>query len=429
MSTRPTMSIKPEPVVTSSSHALQRQSAVHGVGISSWVRTLSNAVPTEQRPATTEALQRAASEPSHSVSEPLRNSLERNLGHDFSQIKVHDGPASADAAERIGARAYTLGNDIHLGTEAHGLPRQQFDRLLTHEAVHTVQQGRRTIAPHAGLAVSSPTDTGEQEAERIANSVSDQDLSRQSSRSLALRNQMRASMAGQHIAGSVSPQIQRDITGKYPASQGEFAMDLKKTQTNPGPKTGLSGTIKFKANDKAPDSASIRLLQVAKTENLATGKDLVWGGGEANRNKVMTEASPGVESGFFVDQLYKTLKPRSKKTDPAISPYYIDYGNSGPANNKDGSKKGKAISEASLWDYPGSTGNIRFSFETVAKASDTGHVYGTIMWGFAITDASKGKIEHERAVGRNVTLLSTDKAIDAFNKFFRNPGAPTAPAK
>jgi hypothetical protein len=201
---------------------------------------------------------------------------------------------------------------------------------------------------------------------------------------------------------------------------------LKKTQSNPGPKIGLLGTIKFKANDAAPDSTSIRLLQVVKTENLATGNDLVWGGGEANRNKVMTEASPGVAAGWFVDHSAAAAKQRSAKADPVVSPYYRDYWPNATMS-QDGSKNGKTVKEASLADYPGSTGNIRFSFETVAKATDTRHIYGTVMWGFAITDASKGKIEHERAVGRNVTLLSTDKAIDKFNKFYKNPGASTAP--
>jgi hypothetical protein len=70
---------------------------------------------------------------------------------------------------------------------------------------------------------------------------------------------------------------------------------------------------------------------------------------------------------------------------------------------------------------------MRFSFETVAKAADTDFVYGTVMWGFTISDASKGVVDHERAVGRNVTLLTTDEAIKKFNEFYRNPGASTAP--
>jgi hypothetical protein len=388
--------------------------------------SLTNQPLAQRETATIDVLNRATSEAGQPIHEPLRSSLGERFRHDFTQVRVHSGPASAEAAARVSARAYTLGTDIHLGAEAHGLTGPEFDRLLAHEAVHTVQQGGHTVAPYAGLTVSDPADAAEQEAERMAESITADSAVQTPSRSLALRDQMRASMPGQVIARSVSPHIQRDITGKYPAGEGEFALDLKKTQTNPGPQVGLLGTIKFTANEKAPDSDSIRLLQVVKTENLATGKDLVWSGGEANRNKVMTEASPGVAAGWFVDHSAAAAKQRSAKGDPAVSPYYRDYWPNATMS-QDGSKKGKTVKDASLADNPGSTGNIRFSFETVAKATDTGHVYGTIMWGFAITDAAKGKIENERAVGRGTTSLSTDKAIDKFNEFYKNPGAATAP--
>jgi hypothetical protein len=209
------------------------------------------------------------------------------------------------------------------------------------------------------------------------------------------------------------------------------------TQSNPVPagqppvKSGLKGTIKFKPSDHAPEAKTIRLLQAAKTVDLSTGKDFVWSGSEANRNKVMTvgDKSRGIGGGMFVDQTYAAaaMKPRAHKADAPVSPYYIDYGNSGAANNYDGSKHGKTAHDASLWDYPGANGNIAFSFETHARDPDSGHVFGTVMWGFEITDARKGKIEKERAVGRNVTLLTTDKAIENFDRFFRNRGASTAP--
>ncbi len=379
----------------------------------------------EPGPATVDVLNRAAAESGRSIHEPLRSRLGEQFGQDFTQVRVHSGPASADAAQRVGARAYTLGTDIHLSREARGLSGRDLDQLLAHEAVHTVQQGGHAVTPHAALTVSHPADAAEQEAERLAESITSGAATQKPSRSLALRDRMRASMPGQ-VGRSVSPHIQRDLVGKHPTREGEFDLDMK-TQSDPTKDVGMGGTIKFRANDKGPDSGSIRLLQVAKTVDMATGKDSVWTGGEARRMQAMTKASPGVEPGFFVDQLYGELKPRTKKADKRASPYYIDTGHLDKATNKDGSKKGKVITEASLFDTPESSSNMRFSFETVAKASDTGHVYGTIMWGFDITDVAKGKVEHERAVGRNLTLLSTDKAIEKFDQVFKNPGAPTAP--
>ncbi len=375
----------------------------------------------------TSALNHASADPSGPLDETVRQPLEQHLGYPLDHVRVHQGTASAQAAEQLGARAYTLGNRIYLGSETQSMSSRDRARLLAHEAVHTVQQGGAAVTPRGGLAISSPGDATEVEAKQIADSFDTRGAA-PASRSLALRDALRGRSNTQPLSRSAGPRIQRDLTDKYPTAGGEFKLNLK-TESHPGAKSGMSGTIKFNASDKAPDSNNIRLLQVARLEDLTTGKDYVWTGGEANRNKVMTTAdkAKGIEGGYFVDQLYGTLKPRTKKTDPAISPYYIDYGNSGPANNYDGSKKGKTVKEASLWDYPGWTVNSRFSFETVAKGADTGHVYGTVMWGFTISDASKGKVEKERAVGRDVTLLTTDKAIENYNKFFRNPGSSTAP--
>src|SRR5260370_6628225 len=99
-------------------------------------------------------LLRAAAEPSRPIDESLRGSLESSFAHDFSGIRVHSGPASFEAAEAVGARAYTLGTDIHLGAEARSLTGHEFKRLLIHEAVHTLQQGGRPVPPRCGLTVS-----------------------------------------------------------------------------------------------------------------------------------------------------------------------------------------------------------------------------------------------------------------------------------
>ena len=379
-------------------------------------------------------LSSAASESGSPIHEPLKSSLGSHLGQDFSQVRVHGGASSAEAAASVGARAYTLGNDIHLGKESQGLSSSAFDRLIAHEAVHTVQQGGRTVAPGAGLTVSDPQDASEQEANRLADEITS---ASPPSRSLALRDQMRASAFGAGIARSVAPQIQRDLTGKKATADGDFTLNLK-TESHPGAKCGMSGTIKFKASDTAPDSDSIRLLQIARDKDLTTGKEYVWTGGEENRNKIMTTATKDVDPGFFVDVLHagsppntKPRTPRTSKNDPEVSPYYIeDY--KGSANMQDGSKKGKTITEASLYDYPGSSGKREFSFETAAKATqgaNAGYVYATLTWGFTLSDPAKGKVEKEHADAHILQSATFNAAVKSFNEFYKNPGASTAPTK
>jgi|EndMetStandDraft_8_1072994.scaffolds.fasta_scaffold210609_2 hypothetical protein len=227
------------------------------------------------------------------------------------------------------------------------------------------------------------------------------------------------------LAGRV---LQRDLKGDHKIRNGTFTLDLE-TQKNKGAKSGLRGTIKFKPNDAAPDSTRIRLYQALRFEDLATGKDYVWTGTYEGRTKSQTVADPmrpGLEPGWGIDFDPTTAKPRTKLADPAVSPYYRSWWPNA-ASSQDGSKKGKAISEASLWDYPGWDRNMRFSFETVARADDTGFVYGTIAWGFTISDAANGIVDHEYASGRNVTTQTTDEALKRFDEYMRNPGASTAP--
>lgn len=364
-------------------------------------------------------LERATGESSQPLDPDLSASLNEQFGYDFSRVRIHSGPSSSLAAKSLGARAYTLGNRVHLGDEADSLGLQERNRLLVHEAVHTVQQGGRDVAPSSNLNVSTSQDAAEMEAEQLADTFSDR------SPSLRLRDQLRSTMPGQRIARSVSPHIQRDLKGKRKAKEGDFNLNLT-TQSHPGAKSGMFGTIKFRADEKAPDSNSIRLLQIVRLEDLSTGKEYVWGGDDAYRNKIMTSAAKDVDPGFHVDIFRPKISPRTKKTDDPVSPYYADYMKK-VASNKHGSKKGKTIREASLRDYPGWSSKCRYSFETAAKAKDTGHVYATLTWGFTLSDPAKGKVEKEHADAHDTPSKTFGAAVKKFDEVYRNPGASTAP--
>ena len=66
---------------------------------------------------------------------------------------------------------------------------------------------------------------------------------------------------------------------------------------------------------------------------------------------------------------------------------------------------------------------------TVAKAADTGEVYGTVQWGFTIADAAKGKITNEYERGRGAPTPTTREALHNLDEYYGNPGASTAPKK
>jgi hypothetical protein len=58
---------------------------------------------------------------------------------DFSSVRVHAGGRARDAAEAVGARAYTVGDDIVLG-EQDAQDSLEGRRLIAHELAHVVQQ-------------------------------------------------------------------------------------------------------------------------------------------------------------------------------------------------------------------------------------------------------------------------------------------------
>lgn len=371
-----------------------------------------------KKPSAADALLSAASEPATPLPQPLAQRLGAHLQHDFSHIRVHSGRASMAAADQLGARAYTLGRDIHLGSEATTLATGERQQLLAHEAVHAVQQGGRAVTPHEHLALSQPSDPAEHEAHALA-----ERMGHLPSPSLAARDQ-----ALPRVQHRVTPHVQRDLKSDYKSSDGTFKTNLT-TESHPGAKCGMSGTIKFTAGDTAPDSASIRLLQVVRLEDLSTGKEYVWTGAEADRNKAQTTAdsTTGVEGGFFVDHSAAAASPRTAKANPAVSPYYRDYWPN-PSNSQDGSKAGKTVTEASLWDYPGWGGKCRFSFETAAKATSTGYVYATLTWGFTVSDPAKGTVTGEHADAHYAQSSTFNAALKAFNEHYKNPGASTATA-
>ena len=66
--------------------------------------------------------------------------LAQQVGADPSAIRVHRGPAAAQAAAQHGAVAFAAGNHIVMGSGAPAAGTPEGDELFSHEAAHTAQQ-------------------------------------------------------------------------------------------------------------------------------------------------------------------------------------------------------------------------------------------------------------------------------------------------
>ena len=90
-------------------------------------------------------------------------------GEDFSGVRVHTDPGAAGAAERLDARAFTIGPDVAFGPGEFRPGTLEGDALIAHELAHVVQQ--RGAAAAVDAARTDGANEGALEAEADAAAV------------------------------------------------------------------------------------------------------------------------------------------------------------------------------------------------------------------------------------------------------------------
>ena len=80
--------------------------------------------------------------------------MEPRFGFDFSQVRVHAGPAAAESARSVQARAYTVGNQVVFGEGQYAGTEGR--KLLAHELTHVIQQGGGSGSGLRRSVVSAP---------------------------------------------------------------------------------------------------------------------------------------------------------------------------------------------------------------------------------------------------------------------------------
>jgi hypothetical protein len=69
----------------------------------------------------------------------VKSKMESKMGADFSSVRVFTGNDSAKAASDFGARAFTVGTNVHFNSGQFAPGTKEGDRLLAHELTHVVQ--------------------------------------------------------------------------------------------------------------------------------------------------------------------------------------------------------------------------------------------------------------------------------------------------
>jgi hypothetical protein len=124
--------------------------------------------PADQHPVQRSAVHEVLRSPGHPLDGPTRSEMEARLGADFSDVRLHTDTAARSSAAELGARAYTSGEHVVIGSG--GSDRH----TLAHELTHVIQQRSGPVAGTPtgdGLSVSDPSDTYERAAEANARRV------------------------------------------------------------------------------------------------------------------------------------------------------------------------------------------------------------------------------------------------------------------
>jgi len=96
-----------------------------------------------------------------------RERMESGFHADFSEVRVHDDERAARASDALGARAFTLGQDVAFGSGEYRPHTPGGDFLIAHELAHTLQQRGGAWTASEARAVPAL----EQQADRAASAA------------------------------------------------------------------------------------------------------------------------------------------------------------------------------------------------------------------------------------------------------------------
>ncbi|HEX8979720.1 MAG TPA: DUF4157 domain-containing protein [Parasulfuritortus sp.] len=130
-----------------------------------------------------------------------RGWFEQRLGADLTRVRIHTGPGAARETQRLGARAFTVGEHIAFAAGEYRPDTPEGQELIAHELVHVVQgQGGGAIVLRWPAVTRTPARTSETPATVRAMKLADF-----------------VSLTHRQLDWATSPDLQAD-----PASLGQF---------------------------------------------------------------------------------------------------------------------------------------------------------------------------------------------------------------
>jgi Domain of unknown function (DUF4157) len=212
----------------------------------------------------------------------LRRPMESLLGHDFASVRIHED----GLAEAVGARAVTLGDDIHIPPAERSLSSSNGGWLIAHELVHVIQQRRPAGTVPRGISEL------EREADEVATVVGAGGKAKVGGRVAAdgLVPQLKPKLAPPPPTGNIlyvgmnnaDPEI-KGLLGRYRSGSSVSVAVVKATKEESKATIGGADTFDLTtdpgiadlASKLTPDSAKQqRLVEIFKVQRAEDRDDL-----------------------------------------------------------------------------------------------------------------------------------------------------------
>jgi len=155
------------------SHVLQaaasgRSDVLDGAGILGLQRAVGNsgvgAMLEEERSPVHDVVGSGGGSP---LAPDVKGEMESRLGHDFSDVRVHNDSQAHESARSVNAHAYTVGSNVVFQRDSFDPSSSEGKTMLAHELTHVVQQRSGPVdgtSTGGGIKVSDPSDRFEREA-------------------------------------------------------------------------------------------------------------------------------------------------------------------------------------------------------------------------------------------------------------------------
>lgn len=192
------------------------------------------------------------------------------FGKDFGGVKIHTDAKADSISRSLNAKAFTTGQDIFFRKNQYNPNISSGQKLLAHELTHVVQQGGGGSAVQTKLTVGATNDRYEQEADHVANQVTQR-----------LANHTQTNVQTKQEPGqkpqTVQPQVQRQTLAPVQVQhrvnhQGKIARSFQQRATEFERSLGLYAFHHPKANAVAK-TMSDRIVQYLGQKEIELNRD------------------------------------------------------------------------------------------------------------------------------------------------------------